>query len=254
MLESLLGVEAVIFILVLTRIGGVVAVAPAIGDTSIPANIRVLLGFLLAIVIYPMAAPAYSLGTLSLFAFISLIVQELMIGLFVGIFGRIALSALNTAGTIIAFQTGLASAQSFDPSQGSQGALVARFMTLLGVTLIFTTGLHHMFIQACAMSFKVFPPGNPIMLGDAATLIIGQVAASFTLALQLAAPFLAYGLLFNISLGIIARLMPQLQIFFVAMPANISAGFVLFFLTISTIMMWFLKSFEETMYNFLVIG
>lgn len=254
MLDSLLGFEAATFVLILTRIGGLVAVAPAIGESAIPANIRGLFAFLLAIVLYPMAAPAYALGDISLAAFFALVVQEAVIGLFIGIIGRISLSALNTAGTIIAFQAGLAAAQSFDPSQGAQGALVARFLTLIGVTLIFTTGLHHMFIQACAMSFKVFPPANPIMIGDAAALVIQQVSGSFALALQLSAPFLAYGILFNIGLGIVARLMPQLPIFFVAMPANITVGFILFFFTISAIMMWFLQSFEAVMYNFLRVG
>lgn len=187
-------------------------------------------------------------------AFVALIVQEVLIGLFLGILGRIALSALHTAGTIIAFQSGLAAAQSFDPSQGAQGALVARMLTVIGVTMIFATGLHHLFIHACAMSFKVFPPAQPIILGDAAALVIQQVSASFGLALQLAAPFLAYGILFNIALGIIARLMPQLQIFFIALPANITVGFVLFLFTISTIMMWFLERFESTMQALLRVG
>jgi len=254
MLESLLGVQAVSFVLILTRIAGLVAVAPALGETAIPARIRALLAFFIAILVYPMAAPSYGFDGLSLTGFIALILQEALIGLFIGILGRIALAALNTAGTIIAFQSGLAAAQSFDPSQGAQGALVARFLTLLGVTMIFISGLHHVFIEACAMSFKVFPPADPILLGDVARLIIEQVAGSFALALQLSAPFLAYGLLFNIALGIIARLMPQLQIFFIALPANILVGFMLMMFTISTIMMWFLSRFEDTMYSFVGVG
>lgn len=254
MLSTFLGVEAGVFVLLVTRIGGLVAVAPALGDTAIPANVRAVLAFLLAIILYPMAAPFYAMGEVSMAAFVALIIQEVLIGLCLGILGRIALSALHTAGTIIAFQSGLAAAQSFDPSQGAQGALVARMLTVIGVTMIFATGLHHLFIHACAMSFKVFPPAQPIMLGDAAALVIQQVSASFGLALQLAAPFLAYGILFNIALGIIARLMPQLQIFFIALPANITVGFVLFLFTISTIMMWFLERFESTMQALLRVG
>ncbi|MEM1019481.1 MAG: flagellar biosynthetic protein FliR [Pseudomonadota bacterium] len=254
MLEELLGVSAGAFVLIFARVGAVLVLAPAIGESAIPGNIRALLAFALTLVIYPMAAPAYSLDQTSAFGLVALVAQEVLIGLFIGIIGRIALSALNVAGTVIAFQSGLAAAQSFDPSQGVQGALVARFLTVLGVTLIFATGLHHLLIKAIAHSFTVFPPDAPLMLQDAAQLVIMQIAHAFALGLQIAAPFLAYGMLFNIGLGIIARLMPQLPIFFVAMPANIAVGFVLFMFTLSAMMLWFLQRFEEAIMMFLGAG
>lgn len=254
MLEQLLGVSAGTFVLVFSRIGAMVAVAPAIGESSIPANVRAMLALLLTIVIYPMAATQFALGDMSVFALLALVVREVLIGLFIGIIGRIALSALNVAGTVIAFQSGLAAAQSFDPSQGAQGALIARFLTLLGVTMIFTTGLHHLLIKAIAQSFMVFPPDKPLMIEDAAQLIIMQVVSAFALGLQIAAPFLAYGMLFNIGLGIIARLMPQLPIFFVAMPANIMVGFILFMFTLSAMMLWFVQRFEDAIMMFLKAG
>ncbi|MEO0411782.1 MAG: flagellar biosynthetic protein FliR [Pseudomonadota bacterium] len=254
MLEQLLGVSAGTFVLVLARVGAVVAIAPAIGESAIPGNIRALLALVLSVVIYPTAAQQFALGDISLFALIALVVKEVAIGLFIGIIGRIALSALNIAGTVIAFQSGLAAAQSFDPSQGTQGALIARFLTLLGVTMIFATGLHHLLIQAIAKSFILFPPDKPLMMADAAQLVILQVASAFALGMQIAAPFLAYGMLFNIGLGIIARLMPQLPIFFVAMPANIAVGFILFTFTVSAMMLWFVQRFEEAIMMFLKAG
>ncbi|MEM7571195.1 MAG: flagellar biosynthetic protein FliR [Pseudomonadota bacterium] len=254
MLEQLLGVSAGAFVLILARVGAVVAVAPAIGESAIPGNIRALLALVISVVIFPMAAGQFELGDKSALMVLFMVVQEVVIGLFIGIVGRIALSALNIAGTVIAFQSGLAAAQSFDPSQGTQGALVARFLTLLGVTMIFATGLHHLLIEAIAKSFVLFPPGAPLMLADAAQLVILQVAKAFALGMQIAAPFLAYGMLFNIGLGIIARLMPQLPIFFVAMPANIAVGFILLSFTISAMMLWFIQRFEDSIMMFLKAG
>ena len=126
----------------------------------------------------------------------------------------IIMSALQVAGFLIASQIGLSYAQTIDPTQNTQGAVVGNFMTLLGVVAIFATDMHHLAIGAIAGSYRLLPPGGHLPTCDMAQLVIQLVSGSFALGFQLAAPFLVFGFAVYAGLGLLARLMPQLQIFF----------------------------------------
>jgi flagellar biosynthesis protein FliR len=157
------------------------------------------------------------------------------------------MSALETAGTLIAMQTGLAFAQTFDPGQGTQSAMISTFLSLIGALLVFESGLHHLAIGAIAGSYTLLPPNQAFPTADMAQMSLGLVAGAFALGLQLAAPFLVFGLLIYATLGVLSRLMPQLQIFFLAMPVNILTGFVLLMLFIGVMMSAFLDFFAGQM-------
>jgi len=163
---------------------------------------------------------------------------------------RLIMSALETAGFLIAAQTGLAFAQTFDPGQGTQGAMVSTFLSLIGALLVFESGLHHLAIGAISGSYTLLPPGGVLPTADMAEMTLQLVGASFALGLQLSAPFLVFGFLIYATLGVLSRLMPQLQIFFLAMPINILAGFALLMLFIGVMMTNFLDFFAEQMRNF----
>ena len=111
--------------------------------------------------------------------------------------------------------------------------------------LIFSTDLHHVAIGAISGSYRMIPPGAALPTGDMAELTVRLVSASFVLGFQLAAPFLVFGFALYAALGILARLMPQLQVFFVVMPATIWVGLILFALLIMMMMGWYLTHFEN---------
>ncbi|MDP1716562.1 MAG: flagellar biosynthetic protein FliR, partial [Burkholderiales bacterium] len=141
-------------------------------------------------------------------------------------------------------------AQNVDPTQGMQGVMISSFLSLLAVTLIFATGLDHLLIAAMRDSYEIFSPGAALPIGDFTQMIIKIMSAAFRLGLQLAAPFLVFGLIFYLGIGILSRLMPQIQIFFIAMPANIGLGLVLMMLLLGGMMSWFLQAFEQTISMF----
>ena len=117
--------------------------------------------------------------------------------------------------------------------------LLVAFLGLLGVTLIMTTDLHHMFLGAIVRSYTLFPTTRALPLADAQTLAVQTVGRSFGLGLQLAAPVVAFSLIFNIATGLIGRVMPQFQVFFVATPLIVLLGLSLFALSLGTIgMVW----------------
>ncbi len=251
MYPEILASEAFAYLLVFTRIGAMIMLMPGLGERMIPARMRLVLALAISFLIYSLVGEVLPSMPTSPFALAGLIIGEVVVGLMIGAIARMLLSALHVAGSVLAVQTGLAAAQQFDPTQGSQGALMAGFLTLMGITLIMVTDLHHLLIGAMDSSYRLFPPGGTLPVADMAETARNVVTRSFAIGLQLAAPFMVYGLIFYIGVGIISRLMPALQIFFIAMPLNIMAGFVIMMLVLSAIMTWFANYFESQMMVFL---
>ena len=241
-----------VYLLVFARVGAMIMLLPAIGQAGIPSRVRLLLALAIAVAFaptvasnYPSTAPATTLQ-LGL-----LIIQEVTCGLLVGAMASIIMSALQVAGYVIATQTGLAYAQTIDPTQGTQGAIVGTFISMLGVTMIFATDLHHLAIGAIAGSYRLIPPGAELPTGDMAELTIRLVSGAFALGFQLSAPFLVFSFATTAAIGVLARLMPQLQVFFIATPINILTGFLLMMLVLGTMMTLFLNYYASTMGSFL---
>lgn len=236
-----------VFMLVFSRLGAMIMLLPALGEVSIPGRIRLILALVICAVTLPLVSDTYSAIPETVPGLALTVIQEIAIGLFIGMSARLVMSALHVAGNIIALQTGLSFAQNVDPTQGSQSVIVTTFLSMLAVTLIFVTDLHHLMIAAMRDSYLIFRPGEIFPVGDFLEVAVKAVSAAFRLGVQLSAPFLVFGLVFYLGLGILSRLMPQIQIFFIAMPANIGLGFALLSLLLGAMMMWFLEGFEQTM-------
>jgi flagellar biosynthetic protein FliR len=234
------------FMLIVVRLAAMLMVMPALGESSIPGRIRLSLAIALALVLYPSVAPLIAapggLGSL-----VGAVGFEIAIGVFIGGTARLLMSAAQLAGAIIAYQMGLAFAQNVDPSIGVQSAMLSSFLSVVAVTVIFALDLHHLLIGAISGSYTLFAPGGAVPTGEFVTLAIDIIARSFTVATQLSAPFLVFGLVFYVGLGILSRLMPQVQIFFVAMPANIFLGLIVMMLTLSSIGFWFADYFARSL-------
>jgi len=249
---SLLPTIAAVFMLLFARFGTMVMLLPGLGEQAVPARIRLAMALVLCFLFYPMVSGLYPADRLQVMSSVILLMAgEMAIGFMIGLATRIMMSVLQTAGTTIASQTGLAFAMSMDPGQGTQGALFGNFLSLLGITLIFVTDLHYMAIAALYDSFTLFPPGKLLPVGDAAEFGVGAVADAFRVAMQIAAPFIVFGLVFYLGLGLLNRLMPQMQIFFIAMPATIMFGLLLTFLLLGSMMAWYLNHIEIGLGRFL---
>jgi flagellar biosynthetic protein FliR len=251
MLGELIPAQTFAFMLVFARVGGMVMLMPGFGEMAVSPWIRLGLAVAISAVIYPLVGATLPVMPPVAVGLAFAVGTEAMTGVFIGGMARLLLSALHVGGTVIAFQTGLAAAQGFDPAQQSQSAIVATFLTLIGVNLIFATNMHHLLIRAMVDSYSIFTPGNLPPVAQFSELAIATTAKSFAMGIQLASPFLVFGLIFNVGLGLIARLMPQLQVFFIAAPAQIMLGFTILAAVLSSTMMWFLDHFEAGMSPFL---
>jgi len=240
------------YLLVFSRVGAMVMLLPAIGQAGVPARVRLVLALAISFALTPQVQSAYpGVAPQTSMALAIMIAQEITAGVLVGAMARIIMSALQVAGYLIATQTGLAYAQTLDPTQGAQGAVLGNFMNLLGVTLIFITNLHYLAIGAIAGSYRMLPPGGHLPTSDMLQLVVQLTSSSFALGFQLAAPFLVFGFALYAGLGVLARLMPQIQVFFVAVPLNIMCGFVLLLALIGALMSVFLNYYATSMALFL---
>lgn len=251
MLDEFINVNIFAFLLVFIRIGAAFMVVPGFGEAFIPARVRLSIALGVSFLVMPFAASQIPPEPSTPIGLLLLIVGELVIGLVMGGVLRLLLSSLHVAGTIIAQQSGLAAAQFFDPAQMTQGAITSTFMTLMGLTMIFVTDMHHLFIEGIFATYRLFPVAQVPDFGSISMLITDFVQQSFLLGFQMSAPFLVFGITFYMGIGLINRLMPQVQIFFVAMPLQIVLSFAILAITIGASMMWFISYYEEALIRFL---
>jgi flagellar biosynthesis protein FliR len=247
MLAELLTGEVFAAFLVFARLGTALSLLPGFGEPYVFARVRLAVAIGLSLAVLPLVRdtlPAQPAEPLQLGVLIG---SEMLIGAMLGATARMLVSALHVAGVVVAFQSGLAYAQTIDPSQGSQGGLVAALFGLLGLVLVFASGLHVVMLTGLADSYAWLPAGRPPPLADFAQLATRLMAASFATGIQIAAPFVLFGLVFYTGLGLLQRLMPQLQLMFVAMPLQITLMTGLIMLTLSAGMLWFLDRFQTEM-------
>ena len=196
MLQDLLPADLFAFFLVFARVGSAMMLMPGFGEQYVMPRYRLLLAGAITLLITPIIAatlPALPASPLTLFFLLS---GEIVIGVFLGTIGRVIMSGLHVAGTVMSFQSGLANALTFDPVSAQQAAMFALFLSLAGLLFVFVTDLHHVMLEAMVMSYGLILPGAMPPISDFSQVISRLVADAFLLGIQLASPFIAVGLVF----------------------------------------------------------
>jgi flagellar biosynthesis protein FliR len=228
------------FLLVFARTGTMIMLLPGIGEQGISPRMRLTVALVLAAVMVPLHRADYHLVDGALGPAIVMVVEEIIIGAVLGIAARLTISALDLAGAVIAQELGLGFVTAVDPSQGEQNMIISNFLTMLAITLFFATDMHHLVLAALNDSYTLFAPGEVPATGDVAALVTKSVSGAFRIGLQISAPFLVFGLVFNLGLGVLSRLMPAMQVYFLAMPLSILGGFLFLVVVLGAMMGMFL--------------
>jgi flagellar biosynthetic protein FliR len=249
-IEQLLPANIFAVVLVMTRIAGALTFLPGFGDAYVPMRIRAVLAFTITLVVTPVLADRLPAEPKDFAALSGLVISEAFIGAFIGVVSRVLLGSLETAGAIIATQSSLASAITFDPGSQRNETLPASMMGALALVMIFALDMHHMLLTGLVDSYQVFPAGAAPPLDDMSHAMIRLCAQGFVISLEISAPYIILGTLFYLALGLVGRLMPQLQIFYIGLPLQIMGGLVMLMVTISAAVLWFLGTFEEILKNF----
>ena len=213
--------------LVLSRVGSVCMLLPGLGEAEVPMNIRAGMALLLTVLVLPLLAPGLPTAPASPVALLGWIAGEIMVGLWLGWLARLPMLALPIAGQFAAGALGLSNVLQPDPLLGPQASAVSRLFGLAAPVLLLTSGLYALPLAALAASYRLFVPGAWLAGDDLALSVTEAMSDSFALSLQLSAPFVAVGMVWQIALGVLARLVPQLQVYFAAMPGQILGGLVL---------------------------
>jgi flagellar biosynthetic protein FliR len=250
-LEQLVSINLFQFFLVFARLGSAIMLLPGFGEAYVSPRIRLVFALTVSLALMPMISDRLPLLPAGMGQFAGLLVMEIGIGIFFGMIARLILLGVQTAGSVIALQIGIASALVADPTTQQQAAVTGNFLLALTVVLIFATGLDHMTLRGLVGTYAIFPPGQIPPMGVVADHAARIVADSFAVAMAMTAPFLVYGIVFAVALGLLARLMPTLQVFFIAMPMQILAGLALMAVALTAMMLHFLSSYEERMSLFL---
>lgn len=231
--------------LVFARIGAAMMLLPGFGEVYVLARYRLLFALIFSALLLPVLLPVLPPLPQSVPQLVVVLGGELVIGVFIGTLTRFILAALETAGQLVSIQMGLSNAQIFNPMEASQDAIPSSFYAILGVLLIFITNLHHLMLRGLVDSYAVFQPGHLPPVEDLSLTVAQTAAASFRLAIELAAPFIVLGMVFFVGLGLIARLVPQLQVLFITQPLQIMGGLLLMALIVGAGMGWFLQVFTQ---------
>lgn len=237
---GLLPETALSFILIFARLGTMLMLVPAFGSRSVSTRLRLGFALLFSFVMFPVVSQSLPALPASMLGVLALLGHEILVGLFIGGMAWLAVFAAQVAGTIIAFQIGLAFANSVDPLSGTQGVVVGTFLSIVSMTLIFVTDLHHILLAVLYESYRLFVPGSVLPISDVVTTALDFVVKGFALGVQLAAPFIVLGLVFYLGVGVLARMLPQIQVFFLAIPASILVGMIVFMFVLASMMMWYI--------------
>jgi flagellar biosynthetic protein FliR len=250
-LEEFLVTGVYAFMLIFTRLGTAMMIMPGIGDSFVPKNIRLMMSLGMAFVLTPVVQQYVPSPVPAVPVLFSLIMMEFVIGLFIGTMARIFMAALDTAGMIISMTSGLANAQVFNPASASQGSIAGAFLSMTGVVLLFVTNMHHMLIYGLVESYTMFPVGGVPETGSMAQLVVAAFSGAFLIGFQIAIPFVVVAMLLYIGMGVLSRLMPQVQVFILALPVQIMLSILTLMLILSSAMLFWLGKFEEGMVFFL---
>ena len=243
MLADLVQADLFVFLMVFARIGAAVMLIPGFGEAFIPPRMRLMIAVGITLVVAPVVSSSIPPLPASPIALFLALAGETIVGLFIGSVARILFFSLQTGGMIVAYQVGLANALVADPTAAAQGALISAFLGILGVLIIFESGLHYLLLQAVVDSYHLFVPGHLPPLDDFSNAVARVVADSFDLAMRIAAPFIVVGLVFYLGLGLLGRLMPQIQVFFIVLPLQIALGLIVLGLTVTAAMTWFVGAY-----------
>lgn len=213
-------------LLISFRAGGLFIGAPILGHRAIPAPIKAGFAVLIAILMIPAIETAGVPEVASIWTLALLASKELLVGLIIGFFFSLLFIGARMAGGIVGYQVGLALTNVLDPEAGSQTSVVGEFWYALAILIFLAVDGHHAIISAFADSYRILPVAFTGFGGPAGQMLIRYSAYAFTIAIKIAAPVMITLFLTEVAMGVVARTVPQMNIFIVGIPLKIGIGFL----------------------------
>jgi flagellar biosynthetic protein FliR len=235
------------YFLVFSRLSTILLTFPGFGSHSLAMRTRIMVGLVLTAATYPVVAdhiPPYPDHSLTV---LTLVAAEILIGAFIGLCFHVIIHMLDVAGAIISFQASLSNMFVYNPELAAQNTLPSQFLTLGAMAILFTNDLHHHILQCITASYHTIPVAHLDFMGDMGKAMVKMASSSFVLAIQITAPFLVGMTLLFCGMGLLARLMPGIQIFFLAQPLQVAFGLLLLGAALAPILSAFVTYFDQAL-------
>jgi flagellar biosynthetic protein FliR len=213
-----------LFFLVFLRVGAILMSIPIFDSRGIPLFFKIALAFTTSMVLFPLLKLDAFPVTSDVFTFGISVAGEISLGLAIGFSVKLAFAGIQLAGQLAGYQMGLAIANVMDPATSEQVPLLAQFNNLIGLLVFLSINAHYWFIKALTESFRLVPPLNVKFSSSLMDQLIQLSGNMFVIALQVGAPVIAAMLLTSVAFGLVARTVPQMNVFIVAMPLKIGIG------------------------------
>lgn len=223
-----------LFLIVFARVSGIFSMSPFFGNRNIPARMKIGLALFIAVILLPVVIaknPAVVVPR-DLFPYIGLVAGEFIIGLIIGFASYLVFAAIQMAGALVDMQIGFSIVSVLDPQSGMQLPLLGTFKYLLALLLFLAINGHHVILAALSESFQRVPISSAIAHDAVVVQVTNMFAAAFVFAFKMALPVLVTLLLLDVAFGIMARTVPQMNVFIVGWPAKIVVGLLVLALVI----------------------
>jgi flagellar biosynthetic protein FliR len=237
------------FLLIFLRVTAMLFASPVFGGTAVPTQVRVFLSLLLALVLLPVVAAPMELLPLDIAPLGWLAMNEMVVGLVLGVSLTFLFAAIQYAGQIIDFQMGFSIVSLIDPMQDVQIPIMGLFHFLVATLLFLAMDAHHWVIRALADSFTMIPLASSGFSGMALGGIVKAFGDLFVIAMRIAAPTIAVLMLYNAALGIIAKTVPQVNLLIVGFPARIALGMIVVGLSMTFFHPYLAEAFDLMVAN-----
>jgi flagellar biosynthetic protein FliR len=231
--------------------GSALVFMPGFQNNYVSVRQRLTMALAISVVLIPFLSEYLPSQPTNFLDFMSLCLIEIVYGIFLGLVMQILFSAITLTGNMVGQAIGFANAQMFDPTTQNQSMLTTTFLSVIAITVVFMADLHHLMLSAVIDSYNVFPAGSPLPVADFAQYTSKTVNQSFVMGFRIGAPFLVFSIVFYSSMGLLSRLMPQLNIFFMSLPLKIYLGVGLLLITVPIMILWFARYYEEELVRFL---
>jgi flagellar biosynthetic protein FliR len=215
-----------LYLLVFLRIGAILMSIPVFDSNTMPYLFRLALAFATSLILFPMLKlnPMPVAG--SIFTFGIGAAREILLGLAIGFSVKFIFAGVQLAGQLAGYQMGLAIAQVLDPAESEQIPLLAQFNNLVALLIFLSINAHYWFIKALAFSYRIVPPLSAHFGGSLIEQLIRLGGNMFVISIQVGAPVIAVLLVTSAAFGLVARTVPQMNVFIVAMPLKIGVGLI----------------------------
>jgi flagellar biosynthetic protein FliR len=214
-------------VLVLARIGGAVMLLPGIGEAALPPMVRAGIALALTALLFPVLVPVLPPAPTQPWRAFFMLAAELGTGLWLGWLARLLVLSLEMAGEIISAMLGLSNVILPNVTIGTESTALSQVFGVAAAALVLATGLYALPLDALVRSYQAIPAGSLLPAADSAQAVVHGVGVSFALALRLASPLVLASIVWQVALGLAARLVPQVPIYFVSLPGQILGGFAL---------------------------